>query len=230
MEQGNATHSGKLWENIQSRKENMKYSWTTKTGLEWSGVGILQAQSYDHPTPWSVQVWVLWGWISTDPQHLSQHRTLSAIWDYHPHPTGRSSDESFMQHLYIWGKFPIWDDYFQYFLGDEVWLDHGTRCTLLNKIIPCPKHGQSLTSFFPSWKVRLISRHHLSSTSERGSWGSWQGRCNFQWPHTDKLLCSFVGSYLIITLDRTYGLVMRLQFIACWDTQQKTEWTEGKGW
>lgn len=38
MEQGNATHSGKLWENIQSRKENMNIPEPLRLGLngqEW---------------------------------------------------------------------------------------------------------------------------------------------------------------------------------------------------
>lgn len=109
----------------------------------------------------------------------------------------------------------------------------GSWDTLLSKIIPCP-------CFHQAWAGLNITFSTLEGQADQqtppilyqweGELGSWQGKCNFQWPHTDKLLYSFVGSYLPIPLDRTSGLAMGPQVIACWDTQQKTEQTEGKGW
>lgn len=148
----------------------VKYDWWSKVMPHWESLGKYTAQSRKYgmflnhwdwawmgrsgdssgSVPWQAtqrsvgcegcEVDLSWPTVPLTAQDSLCYMGLSPTSNRNQdHPQTNHS----LQHLCIWGKFPIWVDLFQYFLGDEVWLDHGSRCTLPNKIIPCPCFHQA---------------------------------------------------------------------------------------
>ena len=189
MDQSNATHSGKVWKNIQPKKESREYSWTTKPGLEQSGTGSPQAQSNDkrHQDAWGCECRDAGSQLthgtsgSTGPDCCTGALPTSNMREDHPQLNHS------LQHPCICRKFPVRVDSSQCFLGDEVWLDHGRRCRLPNKIKPCPCfHHTSVGRAQPHFFQTRRSGWSADTTLPLPARGeSWQGGRNSQQPHTD---------------------------------------------